>query len=395
MLTRRGVSGRGRASFRGRTLGPEAVAAVLVVVLYGTVALASLPAAPRAGGSAEQPPGSRGPSGAPTVATPTPTTNPRRGDILAVLEMNSRLLENRAELVRLLHPDAFRSSEVATVLRLINATVRHGLEPAGRLSLDSTTSALGSQLELLYANARSIATDALGAALSSDGYRAAAEAIVDAFADLPPIDARLTLLAAASPGGSPAASGGPIASPSATTHRTPGPGSSPGRPSTSPSALPTATPRRERLANPGFETGLAPWRLVLAGPVDRATTAPGPPLSGNGSASLRVELVSTSGARAGIAVRQDGLTLDAGARYSITMTVRASTVRDIRLRVIGANEETFSVRLVTVGPTAAVATLVFTALLDEPSATFQIDLGGATGTVWLDDASFIRTTPDG
>lgn len=129
--------------------------------------------------------------------------------------------------------------------------------------------------------------------------------------------------------------------------------------------------------------------------MDRATTALDEPLSGNGSTSLRVELVSTSGARAGIAVRQDGMTLAAGARYSVRMTVRASAARDIRLRVIGPNEETFTVRLVTVGPTAAVATLEFTALLDEPSAAFQIDLGGATGTVWLDDASFIRTTPDG
>lgn len=392
MLTRRSVSGRGRASFWGRTLGPEAVAAVLVVVLYGTVTLANLPAAPRVGGSAERPPGSHGLTGTPAAASPTP--NPHRSDILAVLEMDRRLLENRTELVRLLHPDAFRSSEVATVLRRINATVQDGLEPAGRLSLDSTTSVLGSQLEFLYANARSIATDALRAPLSSDGYRAAAEAIVDSFAELPPIDARLTLLLAAdSPGGSPAASGGPIASPTATTRRTPGPSSSPGPTSTSPSASPTATSHAERLANPGFETGLAPWRLVLAGPEDRATTAPDAPLSGNGSTSLRVELVSTT-ARAGIAVRQDGVTLDAGARYSVRITVRASAARDIRLRVIGPNEETFTVRLATVGPTALVATLVFTALLDEPSAAFQIDLGGATGTVWLDDASFIRTTPD-
>lgn len=372
-------------------LGPEAVAALLVVLLYGMVAIASLSGAPRVGASGEPPPASPGPTGSPTVATPT--QNPHRSDILAVLELDRRLLEDRAELVRLQQPSAFRSSEVVAALRRINATVREGLDPAGRLSLDSTTRVSGSQLELLYANTRSLVTDALSQALSSGLYPAAAVAIVDAFADLPPIDDRLTqLLAVPSPIGSPAASGGPSASPGATT-RTPGPSSSPERPSTSPSAPPTAID--ERLANPGFETGLAPWRLVQAGPLDRATTAPDSPLSGKGASSLRVELISTSGAPAGIAIRQDGVTLEAGAGYTASVTVRASAARDIRLRVIGPNEETFTVRLVTVGPTALVATLAFTALIDEPSAAFQIDLGGATGTVWLDDASFIRTTPGG
>jgi hypothetical protein len=374
--------------------GPEAVAGILVLLLFGVVALAGLPDSRRAGSGTGQPSGSPGRTSAPSGAAPS--AHPLQNEILAVLELDRRLLENRAELTKLLPPSAFKGADVAAVLRRANATVGEGLEPAGRLSLEPSTEVLGSKLELLYAGARTIANDALRAALSSSSYRVAAVAIVDAFAALPAIDAGLTaLLAGPPPSASPSPSSGPIVSPRPTTSPPPKPSASPIRPSpsVSPSASPVATTGGQLLTNPGFETGIAPWRLVQAGPLDRATTGPDAALAGSGSQSLRVELDSTSGKPTGTAIRQAGLALEAGARYSVRVTVRASSTRDIRLRVIGPNEETFTVRLVTVGPNAAVATLGFTSLIDEPSAAFEIDLGGSTGTVWLDDAAFIRLAP--
>jgi hypothetical protein len=50
--------------------------------------------------------------------------------------------------------------------------------------------------------------------------------------------------------------------------------------------------------------------------------------------------------------------------------------------------------LIEVGPATTVARFEFLSVVDQPTATFWIDLGGpSSGTVWLDDASLTAVTP--
>jgi hypothetical protein len=62
--------------------------------------------------------------------------------------------------------------------------------------------------------------------------------------------------------------------------------------------------------------------------------------------------------------------------------------------VVGPAEETYGIALVEIGVSPVEARLEFLAMLDQPAATFWIDLGGSSqGAVWLDDASLKPVIP--
>jgi hypothetical protein len=334
-------------------------------------------------------------SGAPTARTATP--DPLRADVVAILEVDRRLLGIRDELQRLLKNKPFRASEVVTVLRRVSTAVPLGLERATRLSLDPRTQVVGSQLEIIYAEAGAKADQALDLAISSNAaYRESAVAIVDLFVDLPTID--VALLAAIGPSSvpSPEASGeaspAPSASaaPSAAPSIAPSPGTSP---AASGSPAPTANPN-EMLRNPGFDLGLSPWTLVLRSDEDRATTRADLPIVATGTASLRVDISSISSTPDGIRVGQGNLDIEANTRYTVRVLVQSSVERSVRLRVVGPNQEVYGVRVATAGPSTSSVSFEFIAIADDPSAGVWIDIAGPLpGTVWLDEASFGPVAP--
>jgi hypothetical protein len=95
-----------------------------------------------------------------------------------------------------------------------------------------------------------------------------------------------------------------------------------------------------------------------------------------------------------VGVGQGPIALHAGTRYVATVAIRADPSRSAQLRVVGPAEETYGIALFEIGPSTIVARLEFVAVLDQPTATFWIDVGGPTpGTVWLDDASLTPVTP--
>jgi hypothetical protein len=387
-----------RAAGGGHGPSPELVAVGLVVVVYASLLLIGTPdlRLDLGGGG---PVASAEPSSSPAAATPTP--NPLRPRIVALQQLNQRLLVAREELQVLLDGPRLRGSEVVPVLRGVNGLVTQGIPRASELSLDPAGAAVGAQLEILYAEAGVTTARALDLALGSD-YREPAQRIVDLFTDLPDIDLALQALLEAPPSTGPSATPAVSASPGAS------PGSSPlssAAPSAVPSAslapppdaslLPPRTPAPDEILDDGgFESGLTAWALVLASPEDRATASSDASLTAAPGSSLRVDITSAGASPVAIRVIQGGIPIESGRRYVASVTVRSTGDRQVRVRVVGRNQETYGVALVGVGPTASIVTLRFTSLRTEEAATFSIDVAGpSTGTVWLDDASLAPAGP--
>ena len=386
--------GSRRAAQHGRGgPGPEIVAAALVVALYTILLVVGLPTF--ADGGVAEPSDEANAASSPT--SPVATPDPLRADVVAILEVDRRLLDIRDELQRLLGNKPFRASEVVTVLRRVSTAVPLGLERATRLSLDPRTQVVGSQLEIIYADAGAKADEALDLAISSNAaYREAAVAIVDLFVDLPTIDVALLAAIGPSSGGSPVPSAEALPSSSPSTEATSAPSLEPSpvaSPGASGSPAPTRSPN-EMLRNPGFDLGLSPWTLFLRDADDRATTRADLPIVATGTASLRVDISSISSTPDGVRIGQSNLDIEANTRYAVRVVVQSTVERSVRLRVVGPNQEIYGVRVATAGPSASSVEFGFIAIADDPSAGVWIDIAGPLpGTVWLDEASFAPVAP--
>ncbi len=365
------------------------MAVVLVAALYG-VALSGVTLAVGPAMLAGRPVPIAAETSNPSIAaSPSASANALRTDIAAIVEFDARLVQAREDLRAILKRTPFRASEVATVLRRINTTLLPGIERAGRLALDPASREIGAQLEILYANASATVDQATDLELgSSVGYRTAAQEIVDLFTDLPAIDDRLMALLdpAASPSAVP--SGSPQPTASAAPPSSSGPVSS-----LSPSPG-TASPHPgEKLRDPGFEMGIASWSLRATGSGVGAAVSPAAPLGSFGARSLQVNLPAGR-SLADVGLGQGPMRLQAGRRYTATVSIRSNAPRLAQLRVVGPSEETYGIAIVEIGPEPVVGSLEFVAVLDERAATFWIDLGGpAQGAVWLDDASLVEQSP--
>ena len=371
-----------RAARRGGGRSPEVVATILTIVAYGILLV--LGSSLRAGGL--QP--------APTEASPASSSplasraavNPLRGDIEALLQIDERLIAARKELRTLLAQKTLRGSDVAFAMRRINSALALGPERAARLSNDPSTREVGSQLEVLYASASTSAAHALDLAFGSDeAYRQAAQEIVDLFVDLPAIDVILRGLLEGAASAAPSPSASLAVAPSAAASSSPRAGASgSGAPVSSANPL-------ELLRDPGFELALEQWALVLASPADQATATADRPLGDTGTASLRLDIAASDGSPAAIAVKEDGIVLQAGIKYAARVTIRSSVARPAQIRLVGPNEELYGIEVAQIGPEASELSFETYALLDEPNATFRIDIAGdKAGQVWLDDASLTQ-----
>jgi hypothetical protein len=363
------------------------VATILTIVAYG--ALLVVGGSLRAGGAPTIPTPPE--AAASSSIAPRASVNPLRSEIEALIQIDERLIASRKELRTLLEQKTLRGSDVAFAMRRINSALALGPERAARLSNDSATREVGSQLEVLYASASTSAAHALDLAIGSDeAYRQAAQEIVDLFVDLPTIDATLKGLLVSS------AIASTAPSPSASVDVTPsGPTSpSPLAPASgSPAPIGSVNPM-ERLRDPGFERGLEQWALVLASPADQATASSDKPLGDAGTASLRLDISASDGTPAAIGVKEDGIVLQAGVKYAARVMIRSSGTRSAQIRLIGPNEELFGIAVAQVGPEATELTFDTYALLDEPNASFRIDISGTqAGQVWLDDATLTQQPP--
>ncbi len=379
----------------GRGIGarlpaPELVAVLMAVLLYGSVAVFGLPTGASNPGVVPGETPIVGPTTSPELAKPTP--DPRRADVLAILAINGRLIEERQKLQDILAGSNLRGSEIASVLRRISTQAKPAIARASGLSRDPAFQTVGAQLEIIYAESATAVDRALDTSITSDvPYRDAAEAIIDLFVDLPGLGEQLlSILAGPSASPPPSQSPRPSASPSSG----PGASSAPSGGSAQPSIVPgLGSPRAdptERLRDGGFEEGVTQWQ-VTATPGVQVSVASDAPLSRLGARSLRLEFAASDTNGSMVVLRQGAIDITAGDEYEVRVVAVASTARSIRLRVVGTHQETHGIATVEIGPTASVATVRFTALIDDPSATLLIELPGAyTGHVLFDHASFVE-----
>jgi hypothetical protein len=173
----------------------------------------------------------------------------------------------------------------------------------------------------------------------------------------------------------------PAPTPTPTPTGTPAPSGNPTE------SLPVAT-GPEQVTNGGFEDGVdQPWQLFL-GPGAAATLAADPAEAGAGASSARIDITSGSLAYAGISLRQAGLSLEPGQQYALTVSMRSTAIRDVRVRIASSASAQYFGRIVSATPQWSSQTFVFTAGVGDPNAVLELDLGRAEATTWFDGVSF-------
>ncbi len=370
-----------------RLPGPEIIGsglAVVVAAILVSAALAQGPGNPSASGSP-------GPSVSvqPVPEPPQPIVRPAVVELLRAL--NEQLASHGATLQTELERTTLRTDEVASTIRQVNATVRIGstavLALDGALGEDEP----GGRMAAIYRSMGESASDTLDAALANGAaYRVGAAVLVDFISQLPALQAELELLAVPpSPSPTPSPSPPPPSSPPPTPSPTPTPTIAP--PSTAPPTPPPASgqPADEQIENGGFESGVVQsWALFVA-PGARATLSPDTVAPGAGGTSARVDITAGSPAYAGISLRQGGLQLEAGARYTVSLFIRSAAPRDLRIRVASSNEtRSYVTRDAASGTAWAPFTFTFTASQADTAAVLSLDLGRSATTIWIDAVSF-------
>lgn len=374
---------------RSRSIGPEGIGAVLaamiVVAIVGGVVAGGLSAAAP----------SSPPSQAPTSLEPTAAATPVI-DVVSIatcLAVDGRLEGDRLALEAELAATPFDTSNVAAIMRAINADVIIATDGAARLQRLPASAEAGTTLTTFYTALHRQVSGALDNSLQNGAaYRAAATATVQLLLQVPALDALLRALRDRTAVATDVPSAGP---PSGT------PGSPSPRPTRSPSRGPSSGPppappsSSAGLVNPGFEDGVGPpWELLVSAS-GAAQIAADQAIHAGGAASARIDISAAGVERTAVAVRQGGLAIEAGQHVVATISVRAATTREVRVRIASATGDTYATRLFTVGPDWQVLTIDTTVFATDLNAYFEIDLGRFDSSTWLDDASFVRVAATG
>lgn len=146
--------------------------------------------------------------------------------------------------------------------------------------------------------------------------------------------------------------------------------------------------------NGGFENGgsgwLAPWRSNIRSP-GQATLTREVANPASGSGALRVDITAAS-LDWYVQVLQPNISLTVGVQHTLSFAARATANRTIRL-AFHRNSAPFPVYFQQSIPITSgwqVYTVTFTPPSDDPRSLFALNVGGAIGTLWLDDVSLTR-----
>ena len=380
---------------RPRPPSPEfigGVSAVAIILLIAAVALGVGPG----GGSPTTPAGASGaPSQAVATAVPTPTPLVDPAVVRLLRSLNDRLEANGQALQAELDRSRFRADAVQAIVRQVNGFAPNGSEAVKALGGALGKDEAGGKLGALYLAMADSASKTLNASVNNnpEAYRVGAVRLVALIVQLPKLQAELDALAEprtappSSPPPTPTPTPVPTKSPAPTATPAPSPTGSPASSSSPTETLPVAT-GPEQVTNGGFEEGVGqPWQLFL-GPGAGATLAVDPAGAGAGTSSARVDISTGSAAYAGISLRQAGLSLEAGQQYALTVSMRSTAVRDVRVRIASSTGAQYFGRIVSATPQWASQTFVFTAGVGDPNAVLELDLGRDESTTWFDGISF-------
>jgi len=367
------------------------VSAVAIILLIAAVALGvgpgpGTPSIP-AGGSAA-------PSQAVASAEPTPTPPVDPAVVKYLRLLNGQLADSASALEAELKRTHFRVDELANLIRQVNLRAARGPEAVGALGGALGKNEPGGRMAAIYREITDSAGKTLDASVNnSEAYHDGAVALIGLIVQLPELQKALDALAepptpapsTAPPSPSPTPTPVPTKSPAPTRTPTEAPTRSPGSSPTE--TVPVAT-GPDQVANGGFEEGVGqPWQLFL-GAGAAATLAADPADAGAGARSARIDITTGSVAYAGISLRQAGLSLEAGQQYALTVAMRASAVRDVRVRIASSGGAQYFGRVVSATPQWTSQTFIFTASVGDPAAVLELDLGRAEATTWFDGVSF-------
>jgi carbohydrate binding protein with CBM4/9 domain len=391
-------------------VAPEGVAAVVAIVLVAallTVRLAGLGAT------------GLGPTPRPANgASPVPTAAGSAFDRVAintVLGVNLRLLDYGQSLQAELDKSKVDTNDVKGTMAQMSIQLHAG-EPAASRLLDSPATALvGADVSAVYAELQAELQAASDFNRRDEAaWRKSAIAVVATLKALPSIDLRLEAIRAGLP--DPAGPVPPSAPPTSAPTATPPPSASPvltPPPTAPPTIQPTAPPppgssvppsfgptpspplaEPNQLQNPGFEASIPPWE-VRANPNVRAALAIDSATPHSGKTSARIDVITTDGLPQSIVLQQAGVTLEQGAKYRVSMALRSTAVRQVRVRVTSATQpdQTYGVAPLMAGPSWTVQTFEFTTFVGGSGRLLKIEVGQVTGSVWIDDVSIARVSP--
>lgn len=391
-------------------IAPEGVAAVVAIVLVAallTVRLAGL-------GATGLVPTPRPTSG----ATPGPTAAPPAVDLVAintVLGVDQRLLDyGRTLQAEVGKPPVSTSIVRQTMGQMSQQIILAGAPAAARLQDSTATALVGTNLSTVYTELQGELAAANGFKLSAEAaWRAAATGVVETLKALPPIDLRLEAMRAGLP--DPAGPVVPTIPPTATPSTTPPPSGSPvatPAPTPPPTAPPTPVPtvppsfaptpsstpplaEPNQLQNPGFEVTTDPWQLVKGSAAANGTLALDPASPHSGKTSARIDISGFDGIPQNLVLQQGGVTLDQGARYRVTIALRATTDRLVRIRVTSSTPppQSYATQPLPVGTAWTLQTFEFNTAVGGTGRLFTIEVGQAGGSVWVDDVSIARVSP--
>jgi len=365
------------------------VSAVAIILLIAVVALGVGPG----GGSPTTPAGaSQAPSQAVATAVPTPTPPVDPGVVKYLRLLNGQLADSANALEAELKRTHFRVDELANLIRQVNLRAARGPEAVGALGGALGKDEPGGRMASIYRQITDSAGKTLDASVNNpEAYHDGAVALIGLIVQLPALQKELDALAepptpapskpSPSPTPTPVPTKTPAPTPTPTPTGTPAPSGNPTE------SLPIAT-GPEQLTNGGFEDGVdQPWQLFL-GPGAAATLAADPAEAGAGASSARIDITSGSLAYAGISLRQAGLSLEPGQQYALTVSMRSTAIRDVRVRIASSASAQYFGRIVSATPQWSSQTFVFTAGVGDPNAVLELDLGRAEATTWFDGVSF-------
>ena len=290
--------------------------------------------------------------------------------------------------------------DVIEKIKEISAAATYSIGIVDRIAIQPGGAAVALALRTAYEAIVSAADKALSVPFADRvAIRLGADGVVLALADLPDIDALLATAAATpspspsnGPGGSPSQSAAatPTATPTPKPTAKPTPSPTPtARPTSAPTASPAPTPTPSlptQLVNGGFETGLEPWHLVLApgaaGTLERTTTD-----HFSGAASAVVIVTAGVGSPSAASVEQGGLTLESGQTYRVSLAVRSTAPRDIRIRLSTDLGEVIASRVLPVSATWTTVSFLVTPIGQFQDVTLQVEVGASGQRIWLDDVS--------
>jgi hypothetical protein len=139
------------------------------------------------------------------------------------------------------------------------------------------------------------------------------------------------------------------------------------------------------VVNPGFESGVGTaWQLLVVAPA-AATIGDVHTNPASGRNSAVVSILQGSDSRAAIALEQGPLTLSAGTRYQLSLTIRSTESRDIRVQVVSASGNAYATHLFAATTSWSEQSFEFTALASDATTRLRIELGGSSASVYLDD----------